>query len=68
MPDNRMAAPAGRRTINPMLKLALELGPLALFFATYWLSSNLFIATGVLMVGVIVTLAVSYALLRPHWR
>ena len=58
------APPTKRRTINPGLKLALELGPLALFFLTYWRSSNLFIATGVLMVCVIVTLAVSYALLR----
>ena len=63
MTDKRETAPTRRRTINPALKLALELGPLALFFLTYW-RSNLFIATGVLMVCVIVTLAVSYALLR----
>ena len=64
MTDNREAAPTRRRTINPMLKLALELGPLAVFFAVYWKSSNLIFATGVLMVGVVATLAISYALLR----
>jgi intracellular septation protein len=63
MTDERQATKATRRTINPMLKLTLELGPLGLFFLAYW-ASNLFIATGVLMVGVIVTLVASYALLR----
>src|ERR1700749_857729 len=63
MTDNRQTTPTKRRTINPALKMALALGPLALFFLAYW-RSNLFIATGVLMVCVIVTLAVSYALLR----
>ena len=28
-------APATRKTLNPMLKFALELGPLALFFIAY---------------------------------
>ena len=41
----------------------LELGPLALFFAVY-LKLGIFAATGVLMAGVVVTLAVSYSLLR----
>ena len=51
------------RTINPLLKLALELGPLALFFAAYS-RLGIYYATGVMMVTVIVTLGVSYALLR----
>ena len=55
--------PAPRRTINPILKLALEFGPLALFFIAS-AKSNLVVATGVLMAGVVVTLVVSYALTR----
>ena len=46
--------------MHPGLKLALELGPLALFFLTYW-KFNIYIATGVMMVSVLVTLAVSYS-------
>jgi intracellular septation protein len=57
-------APAGRgRTIDPTLKLALELGPLACFFVASY-RYGLQVATGVLMVGVVVTLAASYALTR----
>jgi intracellular septation protein len=54
---------AARRTINPALKLALELGPLALFFIAY-VRMGMFAATGVMMVSVVATLTVSYALLR----
>jgi len=63
MTDGPGAAPARRRTINPILKLVLELGPLALFFIAYS-RLGLFGATGVMMVSVVVTLSVSYALLR----
>ncbi len=63
MTDGPAAAPARRRTINPILKLVLELGPLALFFIAYS-RFGLFAATGVMMVSVVVTLGVSYALLR----
>jgi len=63
MTDGPAAAPARRRTINPILKLVLELGPLALFFISYS-RLGLFAATGVMMVSVVVTLSVSYALLR----
>lgn len=55
-------APKGR-VINPVLKLALEFGPLALFFIAS-ARTNLVVATSVLMAGVVVTLAVSYALTR----
>lgn len=51
------------RVINPLLKLALEFGPLALFFIAS-ARTNLYIATGVLMAGVVVTLVVSYVLTR----
>ena len=63
MTDAQGAAPAPRRTINPILKLVLELGPLALFFIAYS-RLGLIGATGVMMVTVVVTLSVSYALLR----
>ena len=48
---------------NPALKLALEMGPLVLFFfanAQY----GIFIATGVLMVGVVAALAAAWILTR----
>lgn len=64
--DRRGAAPTPAprgRVINPVLKLALEFGPLALFFIAS-ARTNLIVATGVLMGGVVVTLAVSYALTR----
>ena len=56
-------APARPRAINPALKFALEFGPLALFFLATW-KFDLFVATGVLMVAVVTTLGISYALLR----
>jgi intracellular septation protein len=49
--------------LNPFLKLALDLGPLALFFfanARY----GIFVATATFMVAVLAALAVSYALTR----
>jgi intracellular septation protein len=58
----REASPA-RRKINPTLKFALELGPLALFFIAYS-KLNIYYATGALMVCVLVSLIVSYAILR----
>ena len=57
------SAPARRKALNPIVKLVLELGPLALFFAVYS-KLGIFAATGVLMAGVVVTLGVSYAMLR----
>jgi intracellular septation protein len=48
---------------KPAIKLALELGPLALFFVTN-LKFGIFPATGVLMVSVLAALAVSYYLTR----
>jgi intracellular septation protein len=55
--------PAPRKALNPIVKLLLELGPLALFFAAYG-RFNIYVATGVLMASVLVTLAVSYAVLK----
>ena len=57
------AAPPPRKALNPTVKFVLELGPLALFFAAYS-RLGIFAATGVLMACVVVTLGVSYAMLR----
>ena len=57
------AAPPQRKALNPIVKFMLELGPLALFFIVYS-RLGIFAATGVLMAGVLVTLGVSYAMLR----
>jgi intracellular septation protein len=51
------------RALPPALKFTLELGPLALFFLSYW-KFGIFAATGVMMASVLVTLAVSYWKLR----
>ena len=48
---------------NPALKLALEMGPLVLFFFTNW-KFGIFPATAVLMVAVTLALSVSYFVTR----
>ncbi len=57
------AAPPKRPAVNPLLKLALEFGPLGLFFVAS-ARSTLVVATAVLMAGVVAALAVSFALTR----
>ena len=52
-----------KRKLDPTFKFALELGPLGLFFLTFW-KFGIFVATAVLMVAVLVTLVVSYIKLR----
>ena len=54
---------AHKRKIDPTLKFALELGPLALFFLAFW-KFGIFVATAVMMVAVLVTLTISYIKLR----
>jgi intracellular septation protein len=49
--------------LDPKLKFALELGPLALFFLSYW-KLGIMAATGVMVVAALVSLAVSYWKLR----
>ena len=49
--------------LNPMLKLALDIGPLVLFFAVN-AKIGIYAATGVFMVAILAALAVSYALTR----
>ena len=62
-PVTEAAVAPPRKALNPMLKFALELGPLALFFAAYS-RLGIFAATAVLMACVFVTLGVSYAMLK----
>src|SRR4051812_2210635 len=52
-----------KRQLNPMLKLALDLGPLVLFFLVN-AKLGIFYATGVFMAAVMVALVVSYVLIR----
>ena len=68
----------GHRQINPLLKLALELGPLAVFFfanargawlagmfpALAALGGPIFVATALFIVATLIALAVSFALTR----
>jgi len=51
--------------LNPFLKLALDIGPLVLFFIAYG-RFGIFVATGAFMVAVVAALLVSYAMTR-HW-
>jgi intracellular septation protein len=51
------------RALNPLLKLALEMGPLVVFFLANQ-RAGIFMATGLFMAAVLISLAVSYALTR----
>lgn len=61
-----------RRQLPPLLKLALEMGPLVVFFLGNAYAerfgvpaeSKLFVATGVFIVATVIALAVHFALLR----
>ncbi|MGB6446667.1 MAG: septation protein A [Xanthobacteraceae bacterium] len=55
--------PTAKPQLNPFLKLALDLGPLRLFF---YANSHygIFVATGTFMVAILAAMAVSYALTR----
>jgi intracellular septation protein len=52
-----------KKRLSPGLKIALELGPLIVFFIVNS-KFGIFYATGVLMVGVLLTLAVSWAITK----
>lgn len=52
-----------KKQLNPMLKLALDIGPLVLFFAANS-KYGIYVATGAFMVAVTIALAVSYAMTR----
>lgn len=61
--DNGLLEGRSMRKLNPVLRLALEVGPLVVFFIGNQ-RADIFWATGLFMVAVLVALAVSYALTR----
>jgi intracellular septation protein len=60
---NPAPLPSKPKALAPWLKLLLDLGPLAVFFATYKFA-NIFVATGALMAVTVVTLPISYFLTK----
>ena len=54
---------AKKKQLDPFLKLALDIGPLILFFATN-AKFGIYAATGTFMAAVLLALAVSYALTK----
>jgi intracellular septation protein len=52
-----------KKQLHPMLKLALDIGPLILFFAAN-AKFGIYAATGAFMVAVLLALAVSYAMTK----
>ena len=54
---------AAKRRLPPLARVALDLGPLVLFFIVLRLA-DIFVATGVFMAAILATLAASYALER----
>lgn len=51
------------RTIPPLAKLGLDLGPLVIFFIANWLG-GLFVATGVFMVAMVISIGIGFAIER----
>jgi len=62
-PDTGIMEGPALRSLNPFLKLALEMGPLVVFFLANQ-KAGIFAATGLFMAAVLVSLVVSYALTR----
>ncbi len=58
-----MTEPAAKKQLDPFLKLALDIGPLVLFFAAN-ARLGIYVATGAFMVAVLAALAVSYAITK----
>src|ERR1022692_1981111 len=54
---------AEKKRLHPMLKLALDIGPLVLFFAAN-AKFGIYAATGSFMVAVLIAFAVSYVMTR----
>jgi intracellular septation protein len=61
--DGSLVEGPALRALNPFLKLALEIGPLVVFFIANQ-RAGIFAATGLFMVAVIASLAVSWVLTR----
>jgi intracellular septation protein len=51
------------RTIPPLAKLGLDLGPLVIFFVANWLG-GIFVATGVFMVAMLISIGIGFAIER----
>jgi intracellular septation protein len=70
-PDGRVKsipmteAPPEKPKLNPLLKLALDIGPLVLFFVAN-ARFGIFAGTGTFMIAVVAALLVSHAMTR-HW-
>jgi intracellular septation protein A len=72
MTDDLFETKADARRLPPLLKLALELGPLALFFLAnayadrfgYAENQRIYAATALFIAATVVALAISYALIR----
>jgi len=58
-----MVAMTEKPELNPLSKLAIDVGPLALFFVVWW-RFDIFVGTGVFVAAVVVALLASYALTR----
>lgn len=58
-----MSSASPEKSMHPALKIAIDLGPLLLFFVVDQLA-DIFVATGVLMVAVAAAVAVSWTLTR----
>jgi intracellular septation protein len=58
-----MAKPE-KKTMNPFLRLALDLGPLIVLFAVYYSMSDFFVATGAFMVALTIAIGVGVAIER----
>ena len=63
VPEAPLKPEVAARRLNPFLKLALELGPLGLFFVANQ-RADIFVGTGVFVVATVIALAVHYALVR----
>jgi intracellular septation protein len=62
-PDTGIMEGPALRSLNPFLKLVLEMGPLVVFFLANQ-KAGIFAATGLFMAAVLLSLVVSYALTR----
>tara|TARA_B100000029_G_scaffold380231_2_gene375244 strand:+ start:2274 stop:2852 length:579 start_codon:yes stop_codon:yes gene_type:complete len=51
------------QSMNPILRLGIEMGPLVIFFAVN-ASHGIFAATGVFMIAIVLSLAIAYAAAR----
>lgn len=63
--NGEAARSAGEKEVGPGLRLALDLGPLLIFFAAYYFTAkNVFIATGIFMAATAVAMLISWVKTR----